>query len=305
MNIKILTTETQPEYELIDSGSNYKLERYGKFVLSRPDPQALWATDRKTWKPDAEFSKEEGDEKGAWHINKKNAQSLSSGTVKNEERLEKNLERWTIDFGGLTLEIKLSPFKHTGLFPEQIVNWQWMEKLITESKRPIKVLNLFGYTGGASLICAKAGAEVTHVDASKSAITWANENASLSNLQDKPIRWILDDALEFVKKEMRRGNKYDAIVMDPPSFGRGAKGEVWKIEEGFLDLMDNCFKLLSENPLFFVLNGYSAGYSAIAYEENLKPLQNKYGGEIESGELAIKDSHNRLLPCGIVARWKK
>ena len=277
MNIKILTTESQPEYELIDSGSNYKLERYGKFVLSRPDPQALWATDRKNWKFDAEF-------KDDWN---------------------KTIEPWSIDFGGLKLQIKLSPFKHTGLFPEQIVNWQWMEKLITESKQPVKVLNLFGYTGGASLICAKAGAEVTHVDASKSAITWANENASLSNLQDKPIRWILDDALEFVKKEIRRGNKYDAIVMDPPSFGRGAKGEVWKIEEGFLDLMDNCFKLLSDNPLFFVLNGYSAGYSAIAYEENLKPLQKKYGGSIESGELAIQDSNKRLLPCGIVARWKK
>ncbi len=277
MNIKILTTESQPEYELIDSGSNYKLERYGKFVLSRPDPQALWPTDRKNWKSDAEF-------KDDWN---------------------KTTEPWSIDFGGLKLQIKLSPFKHTGLFPEQIVNWQWMEKLILESKRPIKVLNLFGYTGGASLICAKAGAEVTHVDASKSAITWANENASLSNLQDKPIRWILDDALEFVKKEIRRGNKYDAIVMDPPSFGRGAKGEVWKIEEGFLDLMDNCFKLLSDNPLFFVLNGYSAGYSAIAYEENLKPLQKKYGGSIESGELAIQDSNKRLLPCGIVARWKK
>jgi 23S rRNA (cytosine1962-C5)-methyltransferase len=277
MNIKILTTESQPEYELIDSGSNYKLERYGKFVLSRPDPQALWPTDKKDWKFDAEF-------KDDWN---------------------KTIEPWSIDFGGLKLQIKLSPFKHTGLFPEQIVNWQWMEKLITESKQPVKVLNLFGYTGGASLICAKAGAEVTHVDASKSAITWANENASLSNLQDKPIRWILDDALEFVKKEIRRGNKYDAIVMDPPSFGRGAKGEVWKIEEGFLDLMDNCFKLLSDNPLFFVLNGYSAGYSAIAYEENLKPLQKKYGGSIESGELAIQDSNKRLLPCGIVARWKK
>ncbi len=276
MTIKILTTESQPDYELLDSGNNYKLERYGKFVLSRPDPQALWPTDMKGWKFDAEF-------KNDW---------------------SKEIAPWNVDFGGLKLQIKLSPFKHTGLFPEQIVNWQWMEKLIKESNRPIKVLNLFGYTGGASLICAKAGAEVTHVDASKSAITWANENAKLSGLEDKPIRWILDDALEFVKKEVRRGNKYDAIVMDPPSFGRGAKGEVWKIEEGFLDLMDNCFKLLSDTPLFFVLNGYSAGYSAIAYEENLKPLQQKYGGEIESGELAIKDSKGRLLPCGIVARWK-
>ncbi len=267
----------QPEYELLDCGNNYKLERYGKFVLSRPDPQALWPTDTSTWKPDAEF-------KDSWN---------------------KEIEPWSIDFGGLTLEIKLSPFKHTGLFPEQIVNWQWMEKLIIESKRSIKVLNLFGYTGGASLICAKAGAEVTHVDASKSAITWANENAELSGLQDKPIRWILDDALAFVKKEVRRGVKYDAIVMDPPSFGRGAKGEVWKIEEGFLELINDCFSVLSDNPLFFVLNGYSAGYSAIAYEENLKPLQQKFGGQIEAGDLAIKDSKGRLLPCGIVARWKK
>lgn len=244
--------------------------------MSRPDPQALWPTDLKNWKFDAEF-------KDDWN---------------------KTIEPWVIDFGGLKLQIKLSPFKHTGLFPEQIVNWQWMEEVLRDKKN-VKVLNLFGYTGGASLICAKAGAEVTHVDASKSAITWANENAKLSGLEEKPIRWILDDALAFVKKEVRRGAKYDAIVMDPPSFGRGAKGEVWKIEEGFLDLMNDCFKLLSENPLFFVLNGYSAGYSAIAYEENLKPLVDRFGGEVESGELAIRDSHNHLLPCGIVARWKK
>lgn len=276
LDMKILITEKQPDYELLDSGNNTKLERYGKFVLSRPDPQALWPTDLKNWKFDAEF-------KDYWN---------------------KTIEPWVIDFGGLKLQIKLSPFKHTGLFPEQIVNWQWMEEVLRDKKN-VKVLNLFGYTGGASLICAKAGAEVTHVDASKSAITWANENAKLSGLEEKPIRWILDDALAFVKKEVRRGAKYDAIVMDPPSFGRGAKGEVWKIEEGFLDLMNDCFKLLSENPLFFVLNGYSAGYSAIAYEENLKPLVDRFGGEVESGELAIRDSHNHLLPCGIVARWKK
>lgn len=276
LDMKILITEKQPDYELLDSGNNTKLERYGKFVLSRPDPQSLWPTDLKNWKFDAEF-------KDDWN---------------------KTIEPWVIDFGGLKLQIKLSPFKHTGLFPEQIVNWQWMEEVLRDKKN-VKVLNLFGYTGGASLICAKAGAEVTHVDASKSAITWANENAKLSGLEEKPIRWILDDALAFVKKEVRRGAKYDAIVMDPPSFGRGAKGEVWKIEEGFLDLMNDCFKLLSENPLFFVLNGYSAGYSAIAYEENLKPLVDRFGGEVESGELAIRDSHNHLLPCGIVARWKK
>ncbi len=317
-SISLFITEPQTDYELLDSGSNYKLERYGRFVLSRPDPQALWSTDRNTEKwqsADAEFRKEEDDgERGNWRINEKNAQSLKNGIVKNEERLEKNLEKWMIDFGGLTLQIKMSPFKHTGLFPEQIVNWKWMEKIITEklaadkNAKPIKVLNLFGYTGGASLICAKAGAEVTHVDASKSAITWANENAELSGLSEKPIRWILDDALAFVKKEARRGNKYDAIVMDPPAFGRGAKGEVWKIEEGFLPLIEECFSILSDSPLFFVLNGYSAGYSAIAYAQNLLPIQQKFGGEVEAGELLIQESKvgnvARLLPCGIVARWK-
>ncbi|MEI8062174.1 MAG: class I SAM-dependent methyltransferase [bacterium] len=282
-NLNLFITEAQPDYELLDSGSNYKLERYGKFVLSRPDPQALWATDTKTWKSDAEFRSGDG-ERGNWN---------------------EVLESWPINFGGITLKIKLSPFKHTGLFPEQLANWQWMEKLISESKRPIKVLNLFGYTGGATLVCAKAGAEVTHVDASKSAITWANENAELSGLKDKPIRWMLDDALAFVKKEIRRGNKYDAIVMDPPAYGRGAKGEVWKIEEGFLPLIDDCINLLSDNPLFFVLNGYSAGYSAIAYAQNITVIQQKYGGTVESGELVIQESkHKRLLPCGIVARWK-
>lgn len=319
----IFFTESQGDYELLDSGLNYKLERFGRFVLSRPDPQALWPreTNSPKWQSaDAEFKKENGtEERGSWHI-------------KNKEL--KDLEKWSMDFGGLTLQIKLSPFKHTGLFPEQLNNWRWMEKIIADEvasgnrAAPIKVLNLFGYTGGASLISAKAGAEVTHVDASKSAITWANENAELSGLAEKPIRWILDDALAFVKKEIRRGNKYDAIVMDPPAFGRGVKGEVWKIEEKLLPLIADCMELLSQSPLFFILNGYASGYSAITYAENLRPLTHKFGGELEFGELTIAESKSvektlsknqekqenpekqgrqtpRLLPCGIVARWKR
>lgn len=324
---KIFITEPQADYELLDSGLNYKLERYGRFVLSRPDPQALWPTNRQSVKwqsADAEFKKEDesGDagERGSWHVNKKKDKGDIQGIKKSQpEDLEdpsKAMEKWSINFGGLRLQIKLSPFKHTGLFPEQLSNWQFMEKIIQDEvvsgarTEPIKVLNLFGYTGGASLICAKAGAEVTHVDASKSAITWANENAELSGLSDKPIRWILDDALAFVKKEIRRGVKYDAIVMDPPSYGRGAKGELWKIEEGFLDLVEGAYELLSDKPLFFVLNGYSAGYSAMAYAQNLEVLKTKHGGSIEFGELAIQESKGaaneagRLLPCGIVARWK-
>jgi 23S rRNA (cytosine1962-C5)-methyltransferase len=179
-----------------------------------------------------------------------------------------------------------------------------MAKKIEVRNEPTKVLNLFGYTGGASLACAKAGAEVCHVDGSKMAIAWARKNQELSGLAEKPIRWILDDAVLFLKREVKRGNKYDAIVMDPPAFGHGAKGEVWKIEENFQELMDLCFQVLSEKPLFFLINGYASGYSPIAYQNNLLPLIEKFGGKIETGELAIEESKSkRLLPCGIFARW--
>jgi 23S rRNA (cytosine1962-C5)-methyltransferase len=302
---KILITPTEPDYELLSSGQNYKLERYGKFVIARPDGQAMWPADLNDgeWlQADATFKKSSGTggqdegvgDRGEWQI--RNASELN------------NSSEWQIKYGGLNLQIKLSPFKHTGLFPEQIINWQWMEKIVKNAvdagKKP-KILNLFGYTGGATLICAKSGGEVTHVDASKSAITWANKNAELSGLADKPIRWILEDAASFVKRELRRGNKYDAIIMDPPAFGRGAKGELWKIEENFLPFFDDCLKLLSDQPIFVVLNGYSAGYSSITYARNLEPLIERFGGEIEHGELCIEEgnSQKKLLPCGIVARW--
>ena len=200
--------------------------------------------------------------------------------------------------------IKPTAFKHTGLFPEQEPNWQWIINNIKMAKRPVSVLNLFGYTGGATLAALSAGAQVAHVDGSKSAITWAKENAVVSGLAGKPVRWILDDAREFVKREIRREVRYDGIVMDPPVFGHGPKKELWKIEDDFLGLMKICGEVLSKSPVFFLINGYSAGYSSIAYENNLSPLVEKFGGEIEKGELAIEESETgRLLPAGIFARW--
>lgn len=278
------------DYELLDSGEGEKLERFGSVVLSRPDPQALWRKNlpEKEWKKvDASFSRSE---------------ASAEWTYKDGN---KKLEKWAIDFGGLKFWIKPTAFKHTGLFPEQSVNWDWMRGVL-KGNEGADVLNLFGYTGGASLACAQAGAKVVHVDGSKSAITWARENAELSGLADKPIRWILEDARVFVGREVKRGNKYDGIIMDPPAFGHGANKEIWKIEENFLPLVEDCIKLLKDKPLFFIINGYSAGYSAIAYQNVLKVLVEKFGGTIEIGELTLEESKgDRLLPCGIFARWKR
>jgi len=200
--------------------------------------------------------------------------------------------------------IKLSAFKHTGLFPEQLGNWQWAEELVQNTKRSVNVLNLFGYTGGASLAAAKAGAEVVHVDGSKVAIGWARDNAELSGLKDKPVRWILDDATAFVKREIKRGHKYDGIILDPPAFGHGPNKELWKIEDSFLPLLDLCKQVLTSEPLFFLVNGYASGYSALAYKNSLGDLLKEYGGEVEIGELTIAEAGSgRLLPCGIFARW--
>jgi 23S rRNA (cytosine1962-C5)-methyltransferase len=298
------------DYELIDSGDGEKLERFGSVVLSRPDPQVLWRKnlDEKEWKKaDASFSRSEASAEWSYKNGK--------------------LEKWPINFGGLKFWIKPTAFKHTGIFPEQVANWDWMREVLRgsdkdekkekgETSESIEVLNLFGYTGGASLACAQAGAKVVHVDGSKSAITWARENAELSGLADKPIRWILEDARVFVGREIKRGNKYDAIIMDPPAFGHGANKEVWKIEENFLPLVEDCVKLLKDKPLFFIINGYSAGYSAIAYRNVLKVLVEKFGGSIEIGELTLEETSgkdlnkdpkqsSRLLPCGIFARWKR
>ena len=281
-----LTTQPQPGYELVDSGLEEKLERFGDVVLARPDPQALWLKGREEeWNGAAGRFEREGKD-GKW-----TGKSLPKS--------------WEMDFGGLKFLIKPTSFKHTGLFPEQLSNWQWGSDLVKNAGREVKVLNIFGYTGGATLAMAAAGAGVTHVDASKTAVTWARENAKLSGLEDKPVRWITEDAVTFLKREVNRGNKYDAIIMDPPAFGHGPAGEVWKFEEHFLELLALVRQVLSEQPLFVLVNGYAAGYSPLAFAYNLQSFVDKKGGAIEYGDISIAESRGeRVLPAGIFARWK-
>jgi 23S rRNA (cytosine1962-C5)-methyltransferase len=286
---KILTTPVSDEYELLDSGDGEKLERYGEVVVARPDPQSLWNKNS----PESEWKKAD-----AYF---KRASTDANWSVRRELP-----ERWPISLAGLKFWIKLSAFKHTGIFPEQVGNWNWIREKIEQTKRvePVRVLNLFGYTGGASLAAAQAGAEVVHVDGSKSAIGWARDNAALSGLAEKPVRWILDDAQKFVAREIKRGKKYDGIIMDPPAFGHGAEGEVWKIEEDLLPLLESCKQILSDQPLFFIINGYASGYSALAYQNSLGDLMKSFGGRVEIGELTIAEKNSqRLLPAGIFARW--
>jgi len=261
-----LVTEPQAAYELLDSGGEEKLERYGSVILARPDPAALWGKGlpESEWKK-ADARYERSGKEGKWHAKKE---------------LPKE---WPIVFGGFKFLIRPTSFKHVGLFPEQLENWKWIGGTIRANGSAAGVLNLFAYTGGATLAAAQAGAEVVHVDASKTAVAWAKENAALSGLSGKPIRWIIDDALAFATKEAKRGNRYDGIILDPPAFGHGPKDELWKIEEHFLPLMDTCMKLLSDKPLFFLVNGYASGYSALAFAHNLEPLTEKFGGEVEYG----------------------
>src|SRR3989338_537960 len=283
-SLKVETTKPSRDYELLDSGEGEKLERFGDIVLSRPDPQALWRKNKSDWS-DVDAKYENKAEGGEWKYK------------------NKKLDKWAIEFGELKFWIRPTPFKHVGLFPEQSVNWNWMKGIV---KSKSNVLNLFGYTGGASLACAQAGASVVHVDSSKSAMTWARENAELSGLADKPIRWILEDARAFVKREIKRGNKYDGIIMDPPAFGHGANDEVWKIEKHFLELMSLAKNVLSPKPLLFLINGYASGYSGIAYRNNIDFLLSGFGGKLESGELSIEEEKSgRLLPTGIFARWSR
>jgi 23S rRNA (cytosine1962-C5)-methyltransferase len=284
MENKTVVTNGWADYELLDSGNSEKLERFGSFVVRRPDPQALWR-------------KQLAGEK--WN----NADAYFDKQWKGRKNIP---ESWKIEADGLRFVLKLSTFKHIGIFPEQKENWVWIEEKTKSAGRPLSVLNLFGYTGGATLAVLKAGGEVVHVDGSKTAITWAKENATLSGLEDKPVRWILDDALAFVKREIKRGNHYDALIMDPPAFGHGPEGEVWKIEENFLEIIDILPQLLSQNPSFILINGYASGYSHEAYNNSLSPLVSTYGGTLKTGELAISESvSGRLLPAGIFARWSK
>ena len=279
--------EDWKDYTIIDTSSGEKLEMWGKYSLVRPDPQVIWKTEKKhpLWtRADASYKR-----------------SRSGGGAWNENRLP---ESWNIKYKDLTFLIKPTGFKHTGLFPEQAVNWDWFRALIENAGRPIKVLNLFAYTGGATVAAAKAGASVCHVDASKGMVQCAKENARLSGLADAPIRYIVDDCKKFIEREIRRGNKYDGIIMDPPSYGRGPTGEVWKIEESIDDFVSLVSEVLSEKPLFFLLNSYTTGLSAstMKYITDSR-LLTKFNGKSEADELGIPVKESGLaLPCGSSVR---
>lgn len=282
--------ENWKDYEVIDTSNGEKLERWGKCILLRPDPQVLWDTPKKNpnWK----------------HLNAHYHRSKKGG---GEWEFFDLPEQWSIHYKDLTFHLKPFSFKHTGLFPEQAANWDWFSDRIKKANRPIKVLNLFAYTGGATCAAAKAGASVTHVDASKGMVTWAKENAQASGLADAPIRWIVDDCVKFVEREIRRGNHYDAIIMDPPSYGRGPKGEIWKIEEKIHPFIALCEKLLSDDPLFFLVNSYTTGLAPAVLTYLISTeIVSKHGGHVISDEIGLPVSDNGLiLPCGAAGRWEK
>ena len=278
------------DYEILDMANGEKLENWGGYTLVRPDPQIIWKNKSfpDKWKNANATYKRSKTGGGAWSYRTKLPAS------------------WQIKYGKLVFNIKPMGFKHTGLFPEQAVNWDWMMYKIKNSRRPIKVLNLFAYTGGATVACLAAGASVCHVDSSKGMVAWAKENVTSSNLQDKPVRYIVDDVIKFVQREIRRGNTYDAIIMDPPSYGRGTSGEVWQFEENIAELVELCTKILSNKPLFFLINSYTTGISPEVLSNILKINLNKYNGKITSGEIGLPmKSSNLLLPCGIFGRWEK
>lgn len=278
------------DYEVIDSSNGEKLERWGDYILIRPDPQVIWDTEKK----DKRWRKMNG------HYHRSNKGG-------GEWEFFDLPKQWQIHYKQLTFNLQPFSFKHTGLFPEQATNWDWFSNKIKKANRPIKVLNLFAYTGGATIAAAAAGASVTHVDASKGMVTWAKENAKSSGLEDAPIRWLVDDCVKFVEREIRRGNKYDGIIMDPPSYGRGPKGEIWKIEEKIHPFVQLCTQILSDDPLFFLINSYTTGLqpAVLSYMMNVEIVK-KFGGNVESGEIGLPVSSNGLvLPCGASGRWEK
>ncbi len=287
----MLLAEDWKDYELIDTGGGEKLERWGKYTLRRPDPQAIWpaAGNIKAWAAaDARYHR-----------------SKSGGG--NWEYIKKLPSQWTIEYGELAFHVEPTGFKHTGLFPEQAVNWKWMESKIRNAGRKISVLNLFAYTGGATVAAAHACAEVCHVDASKGMVTRARENLALSKLSDRPVRFIVDDVMKFVSREIRRGKTYDAVIMDPPSYGRGPNGELWKIEEELYGLITLCMKILTPQPLFVLVNSYTTGLSPTVVGNMLKlSMQLKFGGSVNADEVGLRASSNGLvLPCGAAGRWEE
>ena len=279
------------DYELIDTSRGERLERWGDILLIRPDPQILWDTPRKDprWKQAHARYHRSNTGGGQW------------------ERYRPIPDSWQIAYGDLQFALKPMGFKHTGLFPEQAVNWDMMADLIKKENRPVKVLNLFGYTGAATLACVAAGAHVTHVDASKGMVAWGKENAVSSGLADKPMRWLVDDCVKFVQREQRRGNTYDGILMDPPSYGRGPGGEVWKLEEQVYPLVAECVKLLSDDPLFFLINSYTTGLSPSVMQYVLGTLLPKnIGGTLSADEIGLPVTDSKMvLPCGATAMWHK
>lgn len=276
------------EYELIDAGKGKKLERWGDRYLLRPDPQAIWPFDKTSsaWSRIDGVYKRSSKGGGQWEFNREIS------------------ETWTIQRKGVTYKIGTLGFKHTGLFPEQAVNWDWMSEL-AEKNKDMKVLNLFAYTGGATLACLKSGAEVVHIDASKGMVEWAKDNAKLSGLSDAPVRFIVDDCNKFVQRELRRGNKYKGIIMDPPSYGRGPNGEAWKIEDMLYELAESCAQLLDDEPVFFLINSYTTGLQPQTLTNILQhTVGSRYGGKIESDGIGLEiTSSKMILPCGASGRW--
>ena len=279
------------DYEVLDTGDGEKLERWGNILLRRPDPQVIWPKARpELWKKaQATYTRSETGG-GHWDFR------------------EKLPDKWTIGLDGLKFYVRPTGFKHTGLFPEQAANWNWFSQLIADAVskgRQVKVLNLFAYTGGATLAAAAAGASVTHVDASKGMVTWAKENAISSGLKDAPIRWLVDDCVKFVEREIRRGNHYDAIIMDPPSYGRGPKGEIWKIEESVYPLIQLCSQILTDNPLFFLINSYTTGLQPAVLSYMISTVLGTANGTVTASEIGLPVSSNGLvLPCGASGRYE-
>lgn len=278
------------DYSVLDTGEGEKLEDWNGYILRRPDPQAIWKKEKPAlWgRADAVYERSSSGG-GAWHYKKKLP------------------ERWTLSYKGLAFYVRPTGFKHTGLFPEQAANWDFMAGKIKSAGRPVNVLNLFAYTGGATMACIHAGAHVTHVDAAKSMVAWAKENSALSGLAEKPQRYIVDDCLKFVQREQRRGNRYEAILMDPPSYGRGADGQVWKLEESLYGLIEESAKLLSGDPLFFIVNSYTTGLNPSVAKNMLALTVGKaHDGFLEADEIGLPVKNSRIvLPCGATARWHR
>jgi len=280
--MKLLSTKGWDDYELLDSGSSRRLERFGRYTISRPDPQVIWKpnlTETDWNKADATYLDKDWDNKNV-------------------------PEKWQLSYKNIMFYAKLTPFKHTGVFPEQIINWEFIEEKIKKSQNQLNILNLFGYTGISSLVCAANGAKVTHLDSSKPSISWAKSNQELSGLSGKPIRWILDDAIEFTAREGRRGITYDGIIMDPPVYGHGPNGEIWDFNKSFPTLLENCRKILTEIPVFVIVNAYAISASSLMIKNMLEDYFEFNSNQIEHGELALEEkSRKRLLSTGIFARF--